>query len=65
MGYSLVMVSNDATPFGRATADMVRASREEQAGSWIPRRIAGDVRRRLKADADAPRMRSSRPARYA
>lgn len=29
MGYSLVMVSNDATLFGRAAADMVRASRQE------------------------------------
>jgi len=27
MGYSLVMVSNDATLFGRAAAEMVRASR--------------------------------------
>jgi 2-keto-3-deoxy-L-rhamnonate aldolase RhmA len=31
MGYSLVMVSNDATLFGRAAADLVRASREVQA----------------------------------
>jgi 2-dehydro-3-deoxyglucarate aldolase/4-hydroxy-2-oxoheptanedioate aldolase len=30
LGYSLVMVSNDATLFGRAAADMVRASREER-----------------------------------
>ncbi len=28
MGYSLVMVSNDATLFGRAAAEMVRASRQ-------------------------------------
>ncbi len=28
MGYSLVMVSNDATLFGKAAAEMVRASRE-------------------------------------
>ena len=27
MGYSLVMVSNDATLFGKAAAEMVRASR--------------------------------------
>jgi 2-keto-3-deoxy-L-rhamnonate aldolase RhmA len=33
MGYSLVMVSNDATLFGRAAAEMVRASRQEGAGS--------------------------------
>lgn len=33
LGYSLVMVSNDATLFGRAAADMVRASRQEGAGS--------------------------------
>ena len=33
MGYSLVMVSNDATLFGRAAAEMVRASRQEKAGS--------------------------------
>ncbi len=31
MGYSLVMVSNDATLFGRAAAEMVRASRQEGA----------------------------------
>jgi 2-keto-3-deoxy-L-rhamnonate aldolase RhmA len=31
MGYSLVMVSNDATLFGRAAADLVRASREVQS----------------------------------
>jgi 2-keto-3-deoxy-L-rhamnonate aldolase RhmA len=31
MGYSLVMVSNDATLFGRAAAEMVRASRVEKA----------------------------------
>lgn len=30
MGYSLVMVSNDATLFGRAAADMVRASRQDE-----------------------------------
>ncbi len=29
MGYTLVMVSNDATLFGRAAADMVRATRED------------------------------------
>src|SRR6185369_1266540 len=28
MGYSLVMVSNDATLFGKAAAELVRASRE-------------------------------------
>jgi 2-keto-3-deoxy-L-rhamnonate aldolase RhmA len=28
MGYSLVMVSNDATLFGRAAAEIVRASRQ-------------------------------------
>ncbi len=28
LGYSLVMVSNDATLFGRAAAELVRASRE-------------------------------------
>jgi 2-keto-3-deoxy-L-rhamnonate aldolase RhmA len=28
MGFSLVMVSNDATLFGRAAAEVVRASRE-------------------------------------
>jgi len=33
MGYSLVMVSNDATLFGRAAAEMVRASRQDAAGS--------------------------------
>jgi 2-dehydro-3-deoxyglucarate aldolase/4-hydroxy-2-oxoheptanedioate aldolase len=32
MGYSLVMVSNDATLFGKAAAEMVRASRAEKAG---------------------------------
>lgn len=32
LGYSLVMVSNDATLFGRAAADLVRASRQEAAG---------------------------------
>ncbi len=32
MGYSLVMVSNDATLFGRAAAEMVRASRQEAGG---------------------------------
>jgi 2-dehydro-3-deoxyglucarate aldolase/4-hydroxy-2-oxoheptanedioate aldolase len=30
MGYSLVMVSNDATLFGRAAAEMVRATRQEK-----------------------------------
>lgn len=30
MGYSLVMVSNDATLFGKAAAEMVRASRPEK-----------------------------------
>jgi 2-dehydro-3-deoxyglucarate aldolase/4-hydroxy-2-oxoheptanedioate aldolase len=32
MGYSLVMVSNDATLFGRAAADIVKASRPAPAG---------------------------------
>ena len=32
MGYSLVMVSNDATLFGKAAADMVRASRQSPGG---------------------------------
>ncbi|MGH8261663.1 MAG: HpcH/HpaI aldolase family protein [Steroidobacteraceae bacterium] len=32
LGYSLVMVSNDATLFGRAAADLVRASRQEAPG---------------------------------
>lgn len=30
LGYSLVMVSNDATLFGKAAADLVRATRESQ-----------------------------------
>ena len=33
MGYSLVMVSNDATLFGKAAAEMVRASRQDAVGS--------------------------------
>jgi 2-keto-3-deoxy-L-rhamnonate aldolase RhmA len=33
MGYSLVMVSNDATLFGKAAADMVRASRADVSSS--------------------------------
>jgi 2-dehydro-3-deoxyglucarate aldolase/4-hydroxy-2-oxoheptanedioate aldolase len=33
MGYSLVMVSNDATLFGRAAAEMVRASRQDESAS--------------------------------
>ena len=33
MGYSLVMVSNDATLFGKAAAELVRASRAESSGS--------------------------------
>lgn len=32
LGYSLVMVSNDATLFGRAAAEIVRASRQQPAG---------------------------------
>ncbi len=32
MGYSLVMVSNDATLFGKAAAELVRATRQEAAG---------------------------------
>ncbi len=33
VGYSLVMVSNDATLFGKAAAEMVRASRPEKVGA--------------------------------
>ena len=33
MGYSLVMVSNDATLFGKAAAELVRGSRQEASGS--------------------------------
>ncbi len=33
MGYSLVMVSNDATLFGKAAGELVRATREEKGGA--------------------------------
>ncbi len=33
MGYTLVMVSNDATLFGKAAADLVRATRQETVGA--------------------------------